>query len=122
MAGGELCVVADDWRKTGGGISWSVTWGKRRASEAQGSSGRGEGESEQEQPEVAAEDQNGPVPFAVPLQLLPGQMLVPVGHFLVLVQQPVVLAVLAPLQGNGPLPQAGGLDSGVGGQNERGVG
>ncbi len=120
MAGGDVVVVADEWRNTSGGVNWWVTWGKRRASEAQG--GSGTGELVQEQPEAGAEDQNGPVPFVVPLQLLPGQMLVPVGHFSVLVQQPVVLAVLAPLQGIGPLPQGGGVDAGVGGQNEKGAG
>ncbi len=79
-------------------------------------------EAEHNQQEAVPEEQNGQQPFMVPLQLTPGQMLIPVGPFLVLVQQSVVLAVLAPLHVNGPSLQARGLGVGGVGHNERGAG
>ncbi len=94
MMEGEWSGVADEGKATSGGVSW---WEKRRTSEVGDSSGTRKGDVGQNEVEAGAEVQNGLVPSAVSMQLVPGQMLVSVGHVLVLVQQ-----------GKGPSSQAGG--------------
>ncbi len=39
MSRGEVFVVADDWKRMSGGVSWRVKWGRRMASEGKDSGG-----------------------------------------------------------------------------------